>query len=301
MRAAVMRGLSAAVAAVLACGAHAADGSEQQKVWDAAMQAAHKGPADVTLLDQAVLHLPAGEVYVPQPQADQLLAVFGNPGGNPEMSGIVLPRRPDADWYMPVVFHKVGHVDDADAQTWDVDAMLAGYRNGTADQNAARARSGQPTIEVVGWVERPHYDASMRRLEWAMSSRLADAPAEAPLNINYNTYVLGREGYFRLDMVSSLRDLAMMKAVAERQLDAVEFMPGKRYADFDAHSDRVASQGLTSLVSGESAGPSDGVASALAFAARHALPLLVGALAVVLGLVLLLRRKPAAGTRNGTA
>jgi uncharacterized membrane-anchored protein len=303
MSGSMKKGLAACAAALLACTASAADQpqQEQQKVWDAAMKAASKGPIDVPLLDQAVLHLPAGEVFVPQPQADQLLAVFGNPGGNPEMSGVILPRRPDADWYMPVVFHKVGHVDDSEAQTWDVDAMMAGYRAGTVDQNVERARLGEPTVEAVEWVLRPRYDGATHRLEWAMSSRASTSPASAPPNINYNTTVLGREGYFRLDMVSSMSDLGVIKAVVERQLDAVEFMPGKRYGDFDPRTDHVASQGLSTLVLGERGQRADGVGAAFGFLTRYAVPIVIALLAIVAGAVLLRRRKPAAAAQKTAA
>ncbi|HEX4511708.1 MAG TPA: hypothetical protein VH328_16580, partial [Burkholderiaceae bacterium] len=65
--------------------AHAAPSeAESHKVWDDVAQAARKGPVDVPLSDEAVLHVPAGEVFVPQPQADRLLNLFGNPGSNPE-------------------------------------------------------------------------------------------------------------------------------------------------------------------------------------------------------------------------
>ena len=67
--------------------------AEQRAVWDDVAQAAKKGPVDVPLVDEAVLHVPAGEVFVPQPQADKLLNLFGNPGSNPEMPGLILPRE----------------------------------------------------------------------------------------------------------------------------------------------------------------------------------------------------------------
>ena len=74
--------MAAAALASLVGGARAAGGGDNQKVWDEAMAVAKAGPVEVPLADQAVLHLPAAEVFVPQPQADKLLNSFGNPGSN---------------------------------------------------------------------------------------------------------------------------------------------------------------------------------------------------------------------------
>ena len=43
--------------------------AEQRAAWQAADAVAIRGPSDVTLLDQAVLKLPAGRVFVPKAEA----------------------------------------------------------------------------------------------------------------------------------------------------------------------------------------------------------------------------------------
>jgi len=287
-----------AAAACLAGAARAADDASQ-KVWDAAMAAAKAGPADVTLSDQAVLHLPAAEVFVPQPQADQLLNVMGNPGANPEILGLILPRDPRATWAMPVRFHKSGFIKDDDARTWDADAMLRNLRDGTADQNKARERAGVPALEVIGWSDAPRYDATRQRLTWAMTARVAGARADAPQNVNYNTFALGREGYFSLNLMTALADLPALRSVADQQIAALDYNPGKRYADFDPKTDRVAGYGLIGLVVEAADHKESVVAQALAVGRRYA-AIIVAALVVLVAVVIgLRRRKPAAPRRAG--
>ena len=267
---------------------------EQRKVWDDVAQAAKKGPVDVPLADEAVLHVPAGEVFVPQPQADRLLNMFGNPGSNPEMPGLILPRDPKASWFMPVRFHKVGYIKDDDAKTWNADEMQQSFKDGTAEQNKEREKAGEPGMEIVGWSEPPRYDAARQRLVWAMTSRDIGAKPDDPLNVNYNTYALGRDGYFSMNMVTTLADLPALKPVAEQQLAALDYNAGKHYADFDNKTDHVAEYGLAALVVGVAAHKLGFIALALAFLAKFAKLIVIG-LAVLGGSVTkFFKRKPKA-------
>jgi uncharacterized membrane-anchored protein len=294
-----MRKLIGAAAAVvlasLAGGGQAAAGDDSQKVWDAAMAVAKIGPIDVPLADQAVLHLPAAEVFVPQPQADRLLASFGNPVADPEMLGVILPRDPRATWAMPVRFHKSGFIKDDDARTWDADAMLRSLRQGTEEQNRDREKAGIPGLAVTGWSEAPQYDAARQRLAWAMTASVIGAKADAPQNVNYNTFALGREGYLSLVMLAALPDLTVLKPVADRQIAALEYNAGKRYADFDPRTDRVAGYGLVGLVVGAADHKESVVAQGLAMARQYA-GLIIAALGVLAAVVVALRRRrPVAG------
>lgn len=151
---------------------------QQRKVWDDVGQAAKKGPVDVPLLDEAVLHVPAGQVFVPQPQADRLLKLFGNPGGHPEMPGLLLPRAPDATWHVPVRFHKSGYIKDDDAKTWGADAMLMRLRDNAEEQNRGRLKSGLRGVESVGWLE-PVADLPLAAIEFLPDKRNTDFDAKS--------------------------------------------------------------------------------------------------------------------------
>ena len=275
--------------------AQAAPGEEEsRKVWDDVARAARQGPVDVPLSDEAVLHVPAGEVFVPQPQADRLLNLFGNPGSNPEMPGLLLPRDPKVNWFMPVRFHKAGYIKDDDARTWDADEMLKSFKDGTEEQNKEREKLGEPGMEIVGWSQVPRYDSATRRLVWAMTSRELGARPDAPLDVNYNTYALGRDGYFSMNMVTTLRELEGLKPVAEQQLAALEYNAGKRYADFDSKTDHVAEYGLAALVVGVAAHKLGFLALAFAFLLKFAKVIVIGLAVFGGGAMKFFRRKPAA-------
>ncbi|MET0382483.1 MAG: DUF2167 domain-containing protein, partial [Burkholderiaceae bacterium] len=242
------------LAAALPCGAAQAAPSQerQREVWDDVGRAARKGPVDVALDGQAVLHLPDGEVFVPQPQADRLLDLMGGPGGDPGLLGVILPRDPRATWIMPVRFAASGFIKDDEAKTWAADDLLAGVRGRTDAQNRAREKKGIAPLEIVGWALAPRYDAARRRLAWAVSSRAVGAGAERA-DVDYNACALGRDGYFSFGMTVDLSDLPKLGPIAERQLAALEFNPGKRYEDFDGKAGRVAEHGLAAVVVGGAA------------------------------------------------
>jgi uncharacterized membrane-anchored protein len=253
----------------------APDDEQNRKAFADAEAAAKKGPADIELAGQAVLRLPAGRVFVPQPQAMRLLNAMGNPGSDPRLQGLVFPDGND-NWFMTVRYEASGYVKDDDAREWHADDLLKSYRDGTEASNEERVKLGVPAIEIIGWAEKPAYDGATHRLVWAMSSRDKGSPANAPQGVNYNTSALGREGYFSLNLVTALNDLAQHKGSAHALLDALEYKDGKRYADFNEKTDHVAEYGLAALVVGVAAKKLGLIALAAAFFAKFAKVILLG-------------------------
>jgi uncharacterized membrane-anchored protein len=259
----------------------------------AAQAAAVLGPQDVRLDAQAVLHLPAGHRFVPQPQAAGLLRAMGNPGEHAAVRGLVFPTADNADWFALISWEGSGYIKDDDAKDWNVDELLKSYRDGTEAQNEERRKMGMPELEIVGWAERPAYDAASHRLVWAMSSRHKGEAAGAAQGVNYNTYALGREGYLSLNLVTGLADLPAHKPAAQQLLAALEFNEGKRYADFQAGTDRVAEYGLAALVLGAGAKKLGFFALAGAFLLKFAKLFLIGGIAVLGGLMKFFKRDKA--------
>jgi uncharacterized membrane-anchored protein len=239
------------------------------KVFAEAKQAARIGPQDLTLIDQATLHLPEGKVFIPQPQAGRMLRAMGNPGEHSELQGLIFPRG-EGGWFATLRFEKSGYIKDDDAKDWNADELLKSYREGTEANNAERRKMGVPEMEIVGWAEKPAYEADKHRLVWAMSSRDKNAPASAEQGVNYNTYALGREGYISLNLVTDLQDLSLHKGEAKNLLAALDFQDGKRYADFNSSTDHVAEYGLAALVLGVGAKKLGLLAVAFAFMAKFA-------------------------------
>ena len=125
-----------------------------------------------------------------------------------------------------------------------------------------------------------------------MKSRELGARQDEPLTVNYNTYALGRDGYFSLNMVTSLDALPQLKPVAEQQLAALEYNAGKRYSDFNASTDHVAEYGLAALVVGVAAHKLGFIALAGVFLAKFAKLILIGLALAGGGIARFFKRSP---------
>lgn len=227
--------------------------ADAQARFDAAAEAARAamrpGPADIPLGSQGNLQLPDGYAFIPQAQARAVLASQGDSVG-PGFQGLIVGGK--LHGFLVLEYEAAGYVKDGDAKDWDADQLLADLKEGTEAGNAERRRLGVPEFSVIGWVQPPRYDAATHRLVWSASTR-AKVPQGAGDGVNYNTYVLGREGYFSMNLVTSLDRVEAEKPAAGQLLAALDFKPGKRYADFDASSDKVAEYGLAALVAGAAA------------------------------------------------
>jgi uncharacterized membrane-anchored protein len=263
-----VRGLLAALGLTLSLAVHAAD-KPVDPAFTEAQAAAKEGPTDIAIAGQATFHLPAGRLFVPQPQAGKLLRAMGNPGSHDELSGVIF-RKGDEPWFATLRYIASGYVKDGDAKEWKADDLLASYKEGTESANEERQKMGVPALEITGWAEVPAYEATTHRLVWAMSSKEKGAPADAGQGVNYNTYALGREGYLSLNFVTDLKDLPAQKPDAKALLSALEFDSGKRYEDFNSATDHVAEYGLAALVLGVGAKKLGLLAVIFAFVAKFA-------------------------------
>jgi uncharacterized membrane-anchored protein len=284
---------AAILASTFASSTLAQNAPDPKAAFEEARKASTTGPADIALADQATLKLPAGHAFVPQPQATQLLNAMGNPGRDSQLQGLIFPQN-DAGWFMTVRFEKSGYIKDDDARDWKADELLKSYREGTEASNEERVKMGVPAMEIVGWAQVPQYDAGSHRLVWAMSSRDKGAPAGEPQGVNFNTYVLGREGYFMMNLVTGLAELPAHKPAAQTMLSALSFAEGKRYEDFNAATDHVAEYGLAALVLGVGAKKVGLLAALGLFFAKFAKIILVGLAVVGGGLFKLFKRDKSA-------
>ncbi len=138
-----------------------------------------------------------------------------------------------------------GYVDDSDWADVDGDELLAQYRDATEDSNAERVANGFDPMQVVGWLERPHYDEASRTVTYAIE--LKDK------NGNWANAValrLGRAGYTEFTWVGSIdafQGAGNRPALLDQALAAHEFEEGYRYADFK-DGDPVAAYGVAGLV-----------------------------------------------------
>jgi uncharacterized membrane-anchored protein len=245
--------LAAAAAALLAAtAAHPQSkiDADIDAAFEAAKATAVPGPAEVKLADHAALKLPERFVYVPPAEGRRIMTAMGNRVSD-GLLGLVFPGDdPDASWFVVMSYVDSGYIRDDDAKDWNADELLENLKAGTAEANRDRKARGIPEMEVLGWVEAPRYDPAAHRLVWSAATKDKAEAGAAPRGVNYNTYALGRHGYISLNLVTEYASIEKEKAIARQLLGGLEFNAGKRYADFNSSTDRVAEYGLAALVGG---------------------------------------------------
>jgi uncharacterized membrane-anchored protein len=285
----------AAAIPLIACAQDKQPANDVHAAYQAAQQAMQRGAADIALLDQAILKLPAGFLYIPKEPAARLLRAMGNRPGD-DVLGLVLQERDDSHGFIVVRFIKSGYIKDDDAKNWNSAEMLSSIKEGTEDDNGERRKRGMREIEVVGWVQAPAYDPAAHRLVWSLSSKDKGAPDSEERGVNYNTYALGREGYFSMNLVTGLNSIEAEKPSAHALLAALEYKEGKRYGDFNAGTDHVAEYGLAALIGGLAAKKLGLFAVFAAFFVKFAKVILIAGIAVAGVLVKIFRGKRATET-----
>ncbi len=257
--------------------------------WKTAMGAMVSGPQSVGLIEQGRLALPEGFGFVPTPQATTLMQLMGNRVDD-RFIGLVFPLAEEASYFVSLDYEDSGYIEDDEAADWDADGLLKSLKDGTEAGNAERRRGGFDALTVTRWVEPPSYDGSAHRLVWSAEAVVKDRVDSDP-TINYNTYVLGREGYFSANLITTASTVADDRRTATPLLQAVSFNDGKRYQDFNSSTDKVAAYGLTALVAGVAAKKLGLIAVAAAFFAKFAKLILVGAAGLAGGARAFFRKK----------
>ncbi len=208
------------------------------------------GPREIALADQAMLALPEGYLFLDAEQTKDALRRMGNSPSDATL-GLVVSDVEEESWFVVLSYHDEGYIRDDYARSWDTDAMLKSMQEGTAEDNKRRREMGFPELILTGWAEKPRYDPATNKVTWAVANRTTD-PGDTP-GVNFRTLALGRYGYISMNLVTDLADLERRKPEVRLLLDRLNFVPGKRYADFNSATDKVAAVGLTALVAGTAA------------------------------------------------
>ena len=246
-------------------------------IWQAAIAAMVHGPNTVPLKDQAQMSLPAGYGFVPPKEGAAVMDMLGNQTDE-RFVGLIFPQAEESNWFVTIDYEPSGYIKDDDAKDWDADELLQSLKDGTEAGNEHRREIGVSEIQVTRWVEKPAYDAQTHRLVWSAEAREKSGQDPDP-TVNYNTYVLGREGYVSLNLITTSSTIETDKSSAHELLAAVNFNEGKRYGDFNASTDKVAAYGLAALVGGIAAKKLGLLAAIGVFVAKFAKLFIVGAVA----------------------
>jgi len=279
----------------------AARQAELRAAWQGAGKAGTAGPSNITLIDQATLNLAADRFFVPKTEGLRVLRALGNVPDETTFVGLVLSIRQNEPWMVVIRYTKEGYIKDDDAKDWNADELLKNISEGVEQSNRDRVARGFAELQVVGWIEPPAYDADTHRLVWSLLGKDKGQPDDTPRNVNYNTYALGRDGYFSLNLLSDSQRIATDKAAARELLADLQYNAGKRYEDFSATTDRVAQYGLMALVGGAVAKKLGLFALLGAMALKFAKVIFVGVLAFGAGIVKFFRRKPQDDAAGGAA
>ena len=243
-------------------------------VWQAAIAAMVHGPNTVQLKDQAQLALPAGYGFVPPKEGAAVMDTMGNQTDE-RFVGLIFPEAEESNWFVTVDYEPSGYIKDDDAKDWNAEELLDSLKEGTEAGNEHRRDIGVAEIQVTRWVEKPAYDAQTHRLVWSAEAREKGGQDTDP-TVNYNTYVLGREGYVSLNLITNSSTVEADKPSAHELLAAVNFNEGKRYTDFNGSTDKVAAYGLAALIGGIAAKKLGLLAGLGLFLAKFAKLIVVG-------------------------
>ena len=275
--------------------------AELEAAWQAASKAGSSGPSDVALIDQAALKLPANYFFVPKAEGARVLRALGNVVNDTNLIGLVVGERQSDQWIVVIRYVKEGYIKDDDARNWNADELLKNISEGVEETNKDRVARGFPELQVIGWIERPGYDAATHRLVWSMLAKDKDQPDNAPKGVNYNTYALGRDGYFSLNLLSNSVRIANDKSAAHELLADLSYNAGKRYEDFSATTDRIAEYGLAALIGGIAVKKLGLFALAAALVIKFAKLIFIGAAVLGAGVMKFFRRKPRNDSAGGAA
>jgi len=199
----------------------------------------------------ATLNLPAGYRYLDPDQAQRLLVEgWGNPPGDKPL-GMIVPAAinpmTDEGWGVIITYVEDGYVKDGDAAKINYDELLTEMQTATREGNAERVQAGYSPMELVGWAERPHYDAAAHKLYWARELKVDTFSTHT---LNYDVRVLGRQGVLSLNAIAGMQQLPTVQRDMQGVLNFVEFNEGNRYADF-SDGDKVAAYGIGALIAGK--------------------------------------------------
>ncbi len=203
-----------------------------------------RGPCVGHLASYATLDLPEGFVFLDADATKRFLEQNQNIPSGSEV-GAVIDTRPDTpEWFVVFRYIDSGHVDDADRNRLDADALLKNVTEGTNKSNEIRRQRGWTEMFVDGWSTKPFYDPATNNLTWAIKGHSADGAV-----INHSVRLLGRTGYIGAQVIADPATGAESVNAFNTLLTGFTFNGGQRYAEF-RRGDKLAGYGLAALVGG---------------------------------------------------
>lgn len=217
--------------------AYASDSSKLDIKWT-------EGPKTVNVgSDLAKLDLPDEYIFANGEDAKKLMKQMDNSVTGMEQ-GIVFSKDTTQTWFVLFEFNPLGYVRDDDAKKINADKLLADIKKGTEQDNKERKTKGSPTLDIIGWDEKPHYDDKTHNLGWSVLSN-----SEGEKIVNYNVRILGRGGVTEVTLVAGKEEMKKVKPQLDKIISHYSYKEGKKYTDY-TKGDKVSELGLTALIAG---------------------------------------------------
>lgn len=203
----------------------------------------------------ATIELPEGWSLLHSSDARKVVeGLWGNPKDPSTLAFIDPPSElgPLGSGFGIIVsMDETGFVEDSEAKDIDYGDLLKSMQEGARSDSEQLEKEGHSSVELLGWAEPPHYDASEKKLYWAKELRFG---GQEETTLNYDVRILSRRGYLQLQAVASMQDLSLVDQGMKALLPAVQFNEGYRYGDFDKSSgDKIAAYGIGGLIAGKAA------------------------------------------------
>jgi uncharacterized membrane-anchored protein len=199
------------------------------------------GPARAEILDQAMMRVPDGMVYIPHDPAVALLQVMQSPVPA-DFAGLLLGSE-GMEAPGIVRFVPAGFIDSNEALAWTADDFLASLRDTVEAGNAERAKQGFAPQEARRWSVPPHYNPEAHTIAWGPVILRKEEPPETDGETILHGIGFGRGGYIEIQITTDERKAADIGRTINDFLFGLSFHPGKSYDDAQP-GDRRAASGL---------------------------------------------------------
>jgi len=204
-----------------------------------------KGPTTARIAGVAKQEVEKGYMFLESSEAKKFMELTQNPDS--DVDGVILCAQDDSSWFATYSYDNIGYVSDDEKGSLDCDAILDSIRKGTEQSNVERRRRGWPTMKVLGWARKPHYDDATHNLEWAIKASSDDG-----MVVNYNTRLWGRGGVMSVTLVCEPDQLSSVLPEFKSALQGYSYTSGNRYLEY-RKGDRTAEVGLSALILGGAA------------------------------------------------
>lgn len=203
-----------------------------------------KGPMKGKLGALAEVDVPEGYAFADAHNTRTFLKETGNLTDGSEQGTIIKIKD---DWFVVFEFEDSGYVKDDEKANLDADGLLGQLRENNTAGNERRKEMGLPELKLVGWFEKPHYDAATHNLVWATILESGGGRS-----VNHNMKLLGRRGVMSATLVADPNQMAAAVKDYNGLITKYEYTADNKYSAF-REGDKIAEYGLSALVLGGAA------------------------------------------------